>query len=462
MNGLRKLIGLLAVFACAVFALPGIVVAKGGSNGTDKAYSLVMDEQATYTNTLPPAVIAPVKVVAFLRNEAPPSTSASNVGSFELLITNPGVTILTDAAHQPTGAVNGVPNGTAVATSPTRILVTVGAPLKGQQTYALTFWVTSCGDALWDANVRTGASLSGDTFTRIKDNIDPSTHLATNLQTLISCGTMACGDTVDLVADEASQSPELVVMRGPFNSDGACSATSTFFASNKLLTANGQVHFRWPVGDADQKLAVWTYAVVSTNSSVPKLAWLNKDGSKASAALPDPTQPGQVPAYLDGSILQCQLTNGQPGVLPQPFGVLSNSANQNTTTIKVNTSPQNAILPTPAAPFDIVIGTERMHVTNVQGTTWTVERHTGLTAADNHPAGAKVMSTPLPLLPASGFQATLADNTPLVPAPSPYTFGKQAQVCIVGAPTPVVPATNPPTWSTTIMDLSDAWVRVSQ
>src|SRR6476620_11376666 len=76
MNGLRKLIGLLAVFACAVFALPGIVVAKGGSNGTDKAYSLVMDEQAEYTTAIPPTVKVPVMVQATLKNEAPPSTSA--------------------------------------------------------------------------------------------------------------------------------------------------------------------------------------------------------------------------------------------------------------------------------------------------------------------------------------------------------------------------------------------------
>src|SRR4029079_19079333 len=105
----------------------------------------------------------------------------------------------------------------------------------------------------------------------------------------------------------------------------------------------------------------------------------------ASAAFPDPTvQPPQQPAYLDGSILQCQLTNGQPGVLPAPYGVLSANANINANTIKVNTSPQNAVLPTPSTPFDIVIGTERMRVTVVQGTTWTVTRPTGGTSGAPH------------------------------------------------------------------------------
>jgi len=464
MTIIRRLSGFTVLLLFAAFSMPGIAAKGGSGNGTDKAYSLVMDEQATYTDELDPpvlprGVVTPVKVQARLTNEAPPSTSASNVGSFELLITNPGVTIFVDPDHQPSGAtLDGPVNGTVVATSPTRILVTNMAPLKGKQTYVVTFWVTSCGDALWDANVRTGSSLNGDLFTRIKDTIDLSTHLATNLQTLISCGTLACGDTVELVADQASQTPELVVTRGTYNSDGACGATSSFYASNKLLTANGQVHFRWPVGASDQPLATWMYNVVSANSSLPKLAWLNNDGSKASAAFPDPTLPPQEPAYLDGSILQCQLTNGEAGVLPQPYGVLSQNANQNTTSIKVNTSPQNAVLPTPAAPFDIVIGTERMRVTAISGTTWTVVRNTGGTPAASHSSGAKVMSTPLPLLPDGGFQAALADDTLLTPAPSPYTYGYQARMCIVGSPLD----NGDGTWSTTIMDFSDGWVRIGQ
>src|SRR5690349_24584686 len=93
MNVIRKLLGLTAVLAFALFAQPGLAAKGGSGNGTDKAYSLVMDEQAEYTATTPPAVITPVKVQARLTNEAPPSTSASNVGSWELLITNPGVTI---------------------------------------------------------------------------------------------------------------------------------------------------------------------------------------------------------------------------------------------------------------------------------------------------------------------------------------------------------------------------------
>ena len=109
MNGIRSLIVLVVVAALAAFPLPGITAKGGNNNGTDKAYSLVMDEQAEYTTDSPPAVKTPVRVQARLKNEAPPTTAASNVGSFELIITNPGVTIYfdpNDADHQPSGATN--------------------------------------------------------------------------------------------------------------------------------------------------------------------------------------------------------------------------------------------------------------------------------------------------------------------------------------------------------------------
>jgi hypothetical protein len=54
-------------------------------------------------------------------------------------------------------------------------------------------------------------------------------------------------------------------------------------------------------------------------------------------------------------------------------------------------------------------------------------------------------------------------DAPTYPAkPFPYEGGKQAQMCVVGAPAPVVPATDPPTWSTTIIDIGDGWVRIGQ
>jgi hypothetical protein len=451
MNGIRRLVGSLVVVALAAFSLPGIA-AKGGTS-TDKAYSLVVEAQPIYSGT-PATIEAPVKVLAKFKNLAPPSSASSNPGSLELRITNPGVTFYVDDTHEPFGTVgeNGPASGTAVKVSDTRIVVTNMSPLKGGQTYFLYVWVTSCGDARYDSTVYTGSSLSGDTFKRLNDASDLS-----NVTTLISCGTLACGDEVSIaVADTASRSPQLFVKHGLFNKDGSC-GPSAFYVSNKLLSDNNQVHFRWPVnGTGAQASAAFAYEVISLDATVPRVGWLNSDGSPATDAITS-----KQAAYIDGSLVPCS-----SGDLPAPYGTLSNNANSSTLKLKVDTST-GAVAP-PPVPFVIIIGSERMKVINVQNTQWTVEaRGAGGTAPDGHLAGAKVMSTPLPLLPTTPFNATLADGTvldaPTYPAkPFPYEGGKQAQMCVVGARAPVVPATDPPTWSTTIIDIGDGWVRIGQ
>ena len=370
MNGMRRSLGLMAILACAVFSLPGIA-AKGGGNGTGKAYSLVMDEQATYDSTaIPRSVIAPVKVQAILKNEAPPGVAASNVGSFELVITNPGVTIFfnpNDTDHQPSGAtLNGPVNGTVVpirdpATQQyTRLRVTNMSPLKAQQTYVLTFWVTSCGDALWDADVRTGASFSGDTFTRIKDSFDSSTGLATNLQTLISCGTLACGT-------RRSGGRRGLAITGARRYARSLQLGRGLQRSERLLRIEQAVDRQrpgaFPVAGGRRRPEAGGMDVQRPvdQCQCAEACVAEQRRQQGIGGIPQRELAAQVPAYIDGSFVPCQPTNGAV-VLPQPFGVLSNNVNQTSTSIKVNTSPQNAVLPTPTAPFDIVIGTERMHV----------------------------------------------------------------------------------------------------
>jgi len=444
MNGIRKMLGFTIVLVFAVFSQPGIA-AKGGTS-TDKAYSLVVEAQPTYSGT-PATIEAPVLVLAKFKNLAPPSSASSNPGSLELLITNPGVTFYTDALHQPSGTIglDGPASGTAVKVSDTQIVVTNMSPLKGGQTYFLWVWVTSCGDARYDASVHTGSSLGGDTFKRLNDASDLS-----NLTTLISCGTLACGEEVNIaVADAASQSPNLSVKHGSYNKDGTC-GPSDFYASNRILVDNKQIHFRWPVnGTGSQPSAAFSYDVVSQDASVPRVGWLNSDASPATDAITN-----KQAAYIDGALVPCS-----SGDLPAPYGTLSNNANSNTLRLKVDTST-GTVAP-PPVPFAIIVGSERMNVINVQNTQWTVEaRGAGGTAADVHLAGAKVMSTPLPILP-NIPAVTLADGTALDP-PYPYVTGNQAQMCVVGSPTEVQPETNPRTWKTKIIDIGDGWVRIGQ
>jgi len=84
-------------------------------------------------------------------------------------------------------------------------------------------------------------------------------------------------------------------------------------------------------------------------------------------------------------------------------------------------------------PFPIVIGTERMDVRGIAGSTWTVARHQGNTTAAAHSTSDPVMSTPLPLLPIVA---------------KPYTSAEQAQMCVVSV------SGN----SVTLIDIGDGWV----
>ena len=134
--------------------------------------------------------------------------------------------------------------------------------------------------------------------------------------------------------------------------------------------------------------------------------------------------------------------------LPAPYGSLNQPVNATSTQLKVNTSPsQGAVLATPTVfPFVIVVGSERMEVQSIQGSTWTVLRAQGNTQGSNHSGGALVMSTPLPVL-TSTAPSTLADGVTVI-SPSPYNVGDQAQMCVVTTDT-----ANP-----TIIDIGDGWV----
>jgi hypothetical protein len=434
MNDVRGWCRAMTVIVLTAFAFPA-VAAKGS---IDKVYSLTMKAAPDYTATN--EVIAPVKVTAQIKNEAPPSTASSNIGSFVLQLKVPGVTIVwDDAGHPPTPD-----SGTAVATA-TSITVTNTGPVKGGQTFNLVFYVTSCGDAKWDANVFTGTSLNGDTFKRKNLDTDP------NLLTNISCGSVACGGgfTVDDVT-VASLNPLLDGVHGAFNQDGTCGPVS-YFVSNMLVAGKRQVHFRWPASDGPK--AAFRYQIVSSVNQTPRLAWLNANGSIANHG-----DGSDVPAYINAP----QCLSGQ---LPAPYGSLSQSVTATADRIRVDTStPAGSVIPVPVpfAPFPIVIGAERMEVTGIQNANWSVTRTSGV----RHPAGALVMSTPLPVLNnTDDLNATLADDSPVTNIPPPYLVGDQAQACIVGSPLliPGDPNAEPPipdTWLLKFLDIGDAWVRL--
>jgi hypothetical protein len=443
---LRKSLLLVAALLCSTLTFSAMG-AKPPVKNIDKAYSLTMSTPDLAYNALDD-VVAPVKVVAKLTNLAPPSTAASNVGSFRLRLAVAGVTIFTDGTpeHAPQGSSGDI---TVVPPNNVEITVTNMGPLKGGDAYTLTFWVTSCGDSKWDADVFTGSSLSGDTFKR--------TESASNLFTIVRCGTVACGGGFE-IADTTGESanPFLTGKHGAFNQDGSCSALS-YFTSNMFVTSK-QLHFRWPTSEGPKASFEYT---IDSDTNTPKVGWLNKDGVLADKAA-DQTE---VVAYINApTCISDQL--------PAPYGALSQVASATATQIKVSTSPPSgAVLPVPPVPFSIIIGRERMRVDAIQGTTWTVTRNfnganaevVGNTDPVKHSAGAKVMSTPLPLLDADHVAATFVQNGVTVtfdpPVPSPYAINDQAQMCIVpGWPVAIDDPATP--WSIKFFDIGDGWVRI--
>jgi hypothetical protein len=226
-----------------------------------------------------------------------------------------------------------------------------------------------------------------------------------------------------------------------------------------MFVTSSQLHFRWPTSDGPK--ASFQYQVYS-DTATPKVGWLNKDGIVA-----DKSDGSDEVAYIDAP----QCTSGQ---LPAPYGSLSQVATASATQIKVNTSaPAGAVLPVPQVPFPIIIGSERMRVDSIQGTTWLVTRvsvdvtATGNTEQVRHPAGALVMSTPLPLLSTSAsVAATFMANGVVVthdpPLPSPYVVYDQAQMCIVPG-YPIAQDFDPTTtWLIRFLDIGDGWVAIGK
>lgn len=314
-------------------------------------------------------------------------------------------------------------------------------PMLWGETLTLTIAVNSCGDGQWAPVAWTGLQLNGQNF-----NLDAKSILTSS----IACGPPPAAGASFTVPD--SLNPNCVTgMRGYYDKDGSVPVSVPIFVTNTVPT-NSQLHFRWPdFQTGGDPLATFEYTVCAPGP-LPvepddpdidtQVAWLNTDGTLAST-------PG-TPAYITAQ--DCLA----PDVLPAPYGTLTASLGLSATTIPIDTAtppPQVGNVPpgsipyppgsfptSPAPPgtaFDIVIGTERITVqlvcldndrdpTDASDCTETgegegealmvVQRGVGGTTAAIHSAGALVMSTPLPLLPAN--------------VPAPYVGGNQALMCI--------------------------------
>lgn len=187
--------------------------------------------------------------------------------------------------------------------------------------------------------------------------------------------------------------------RGYWNKDGVSCIPLLYTFTNTILTDN-TVHLEWDTSTGQHPaftyIMTWKTEDVdhSTNATnfgwpVPKrvfVAWTIDSGTQL---------PNFVPA------LACISPN-----LPAPYAQLTSDIGTATAgtsqNISVTIPPAvptgfpTATVPS-TTPFAIDIGTERMLVTAVSGSTWTVTRGDGGTSPAAHLANGYVMSTPLPL-----------------------------------------------------------------
>jgi hypothetical protein len=238
--------------------------------------------------------------------------------------------------------------------------------------------------------------------------------------------------------------------RGQYNKDGSQCDPVGYTFTNDILNTNS-VNLTWDV--ASQKGATFQYTVtwkpeyVSLATGLPtrvtRLAWYDD----ATGTILGPVVPGR--ACLSPE-------------LPFPYGTLAAPITTVFGTHITVNSPALPPLPTP--PFPIVIDNERMTVTNVAGTDWTVDRGVGGTTAATHSivypdltTAKNVMSTPLPL-DAAAIQMRMC-----IASEAWETVAPGANDCPTAVtPSPTVPVPTAPLacvlYSTTIFDIGDGYV----
>ena len=436
MNGLRKFFTLFVVLAVAGFALPAMA-------GPSKLYKVDM-----CVGTFAPGISGactitqeqllndttkPTTLQARIANWSPPNIN-SNFNSADLFVgvnwraVNGSVTVLNNSG-----------NYNIDTTVPRHVKVSNLSPVKPNGYVTLQFDVdnASCGDGTWDAKVYGGSGFTGAVF-------DPAPGYVPN-NTTVACLNLACTGVAYTVTPQGNvlgnDPTSIQLTRGLYDTDGtttgttADSCTKRFVYVTPTVTSPTKldVHTTWDQGTADAQ-AAFSYTInarsATTGSTPPTiaLAWL----------LTTTTPP--VPDYQPA--LACDLNQNY---LPKPLAtVVADNGNKIDVALVVLASAL------PPVPFAVVIEDERLLVTkvNLQTNTFTVDRHTGGTFQVTHVANLPIMSTPFKIVQSTdNFAASYV--------------GKPVKVCLSGWAQTFNPgATNE--WKATIIDGSDAWVRVGQ
>jgi len=447
MNGIRKWTWAIAVSALVAIAFPALAGKPG--QGQPKSYSVEFLLPPTALDGSPNPSYAtdvngntklnlPVTVTVFIKNEAPPSTAASNASSLQFTI----------SGLVPVGVNCPRAQCTVDTTTGTVYVSNISQPIQATEIYPVTLTANSCvviGEAtIRDVHVYTGSSFSGQEFTPFASDASFPIQqvLATRTPfgfpttapfpaiavTGITCGTAECGldVTVPNILGDAPGTSVMRIIRGP-DASGSCStANFDYFVTNNLWSANvsdplfRRLHASW---SAPGISPVFAYELTRASAAIGwQVGWLPKPGTATTIT---------APVCFPG------LSANEPmsaADLPFPafVGVLSQDLRSNANKIKVDTL--GGPLPTvPPGGLPIRIDGEWMLLTSTGSTSWDVTRLASQSGF--HPTGATVATTPMPLL--SGVSSPYSNNTP-------------AQMCMVWQSTDTLTA-----W---FIDGNDGWI----
>jgi len=378
------------------------------------------------------AIVPPVTVIVYLKNESPPSSGASSNISSLTFDLSPSLVLVAGPV---------CPRAQCSVSGNTVVVTNISSPIQAQETYPITLQVNTCvvaGEAfIGNVHVFTGSQLTGKPFTLFAgdDFFKPAQTLSTRTPldfsqkitpavTGVSCGNIACGQPFSIGNNDPTTQPYRFVngWRG-LNADGTCSGTTnlSYFVTNQLgasSTADQLVHFTWNTDLNSPQVFAYKLTRNAALTGVWNLGWLLDSGGLL-VTIPAPV--------CNGGLLPSEPTTIDDLPLPSVYGSLTSDVKPNSKQIKVDTGT-NPPPPITGDGLPIVIQGERMLVTSISSNGWTVTR----TASLFHPAGSAVASTPMPLLGS---------------VPPPYTSGAPAKMCLAW--------TNQT--SAWIIDQSDGW-----
>lgn len=392
LNTMRKLLCFFMATVLATFALPS------GAAGEKIFYALFPDVVLSGT-------AVPVNVT-FVNVSAPPGVSTIN--SIKILAPL-NVTINNVVPGTGSGTLSG-PFAEPTLPGQQYWVVTNFTGIKRGEQKTFQFSVNtsanaSCAPANWGAEANTGNSYpQGDSF--IAQTASMKLTSGIGCDGILKCPSLPTGDPGIYNFTQVSGGNITTGLRLENKDASVCIPilfNVGFSASDRTVLIEWDMNTQ-PYATLDTT-TTWPRELVETTSGLPKrtrVAW-------------EFSSPG-VPRYLQAPA--CLVSDP-----PVPYGTLGVAITSDGTTSIVIVATS-----LPTAPFPIVIASnepgvdpERMLVTGYTAGpaagvfTAYVIRGSGMTEVSNHSLGAKVVSTPLPIV-----------NIPLN-----YYNGKQAQVCII-------------------------------